>query len=1284
MQSILGDLSTIEKFRKERDTLTVQSEFWKEFSNEKHQRLLNNLDSDGQIIITNVKKYFDMCMTLYIDEDAETELRQLLIEWFKSGHMNKIVFDKWKHFEQYEKILPDTIKQIDWQQLSANDYYTKQLNKILIRIKTNEFLHHQELHDILNIFAFGKTIFTTSKTNVLSVSNRIIFLSDVIQEIEKCTKHINEVHFYAKNVFNIDQNLKNDQWHGKNIVIIADKVHTWQAYSIDVSGQGYDQSNGRKRAEDGQSYGTNGKDGEDGKAGESSGNILFLTEELIEGELLTMKLNGGDGQHGEDGGNGADGKNGVGVSKENLNSLILEYRTLYWGGSNHFFQFTPSNTTERFRKFDTYNKYVSARFEDSNGRIMHWSYAEDYSYWSISTYDLYFVIKGTAGTAGGIGGLNGVGGEGGNRGECIARTLYSGKPLSIGKIQQNAGRSGEHGILGKPGRFGKNGNDMALVDRSTFSSGKKYIGENENMSIDFQYRMTGNDARIDGYEKWINERSSYYVHFQLKSIADGTLMSMTAEKKTDVNRQTQSKTLCKASIIVSDVLNEFAECYQQDDAILAEACRVQERVNMEEQDEDEEQEQTNLTEEVTVLLECADENKKTSGFDRPRKKHTNWTTFSKRLIKYDKQDQENLVELAFELFEHEPTEEQLNEVNMTIDQLINDFKQMNSMKNSSHIQHLAQTIDTNWKEKRSQAALRSRQTALFAYYLDFVDTSKHNPDPSKEILTGMKPRSKYDCTDKTKIITRFFKQYQTLGVSIELLDAMHTAFVYLQEKFNNNLTFFDVQRQFDWNDENAVKLHVDTIDKDNKTIRNLSPLDKLQNDLQVDLRNVEIVFKTFYDIVKGDKTKILLKRFGLLPTSKLAKEFTEENPEQSTSRFAYLTDHMRNYFSDKHGMARYIVKFYFQTRNILIFNRRLYVCNVLSNAEILHPGIGKILDRPLLDVDGLNFTEFIDEWKRYPLNIESSQCEDFMRTHDINAAAYRFLSAHESHINIRVYKSTRYATIELQENFNPNASKKLMLLSYNKTMYSIEPDPPYCSMVAARKQFVDNSLIHLSSTLNVCESSSITKFFPKEYSSNISSWLNMFIAVNQQRASALLSLLNQRFQLDGCHLSTMELQAILNCYSHAAVVCHTDDDFLLQLAVLMPQHQILDAFLYVRIENALKRRIFKEQGNDILNAIHCVDSSHLKALFTTKLNETTFDESVLSKVLIMLRYAVDRFQRLEKMTLAEWIDTSQRQKWSAIGDLLREYGAIGYYLAFLDNRNRPEEPMLRKCLQVCH
>jgi hypothetical protein len=400
-------------------------------------------------------------------------------------------------------------------------------------------------------------------------------------------------------------------------------------------------------------------------------------------------------------------------------------------------------------------------------------------------------------------------------------------------------------------------------------------------------------------------------------------------------------------------------------------------------------------------------------------------------------------------------------------------------------------------------------------------------------------------------------------------------------------------------------------------------------------------------------------------------------------RFSNWKDGMLSYFTDENGTARYIVKFYFQTRNILSFNRFLYVCNVLSKALILHPGTGNALSSPLLDVHGFDFTLFIEKRQAEPLDIESGQCEDFMREHGINAAAYRFLLAHESGVNVRVYKPRRYATIELQENFNPSTARKLLLLSSSGTMFSLEADLPYQSMVAARKEFVNTSGIPLPETLEVSTLFSVGNFFPKEYLPIVSSWLSMFRAVNRPRASVLLALLQQRFHLDGCQLSVTEVQAILNAYSNAAVVCHTDDEFLLQLAAVLPQYQILGAFLYVRIENALKRRLAASQGNDIIAAIHGVDSPHLKGLFGTKLNEAPLDENVLGKLMTMLRYAVDRFQRLEKMTLKEWIDTSQRQKWSVIGDLLQEYGAVGYYLAFLGNRNRPEEPMLRQCLRVC-
>ena len=222
----------------------------------------------------------------------------------------------------------------------------------------------------------------------------------------------------------------------------------------------------------------------------------------------------------------------------------------------------------------------------------------------------------------------------------------------------------------------------------------------------------------------------------------------------------------------------------------------------------------------------------------------------------------------------------------------------------------------------------------------------------------------------------------------------------------------------------------------------------------------------------------------------------------------------------------------------------------------------------------------------------------------------------------------------------------------------------------------------LPEPLNNKNFDSLINYFPKEYSRSISSWVRLFEALNQPKALTLLSLLKERFDIDGCRLSIVELQAILNAYSHATVICRTDDEFLLKLIALCKQNQILDVLLYIRTENILKRCIDNVQGKEILNAIHLIHSPHLKALMATKLHEAPFDESILLQLLTMLRYAVDRFRRLEKMTLKEWIDTSQRQQWSAIGELLKSYGALGYYLAFLDSRGRRKEVMLRNSLKV--
>lgn len=766
---VIDNTQAIEDFRNQRNTLNLQSSFWESFLTKNQRIQLNNMlylwtksDSNvekaGQPIVTSAKKYFDMCVTLFYDEAAETAMQQLLVTWFKSGYMNKAVFQAIKAL-QGTTISPRALKNIKWRALASDDYYSKNFEQLLQRITVNEFVQKEDLEHIVNTFAFEKTEFKLSQDSpsacALTIIGRIIFLSDVIEKVEEQLKQnikIYEVQFNAKNVLNIDSNLENAKWHGKNVVIVADKVHVWASHVIDVSGIGYDLRAQKKRAQDGTAFSESGKDGNHGRAGESSGNIVLLTERLLEGDLLTLKLNGGNGEHGEDGGNGADGKNGCGVTKADLDSLILSYSTLYWGGSRHFFDFTPKGTKELFRKVDTYNKYVFARFQDENSREMHWSYAEDYSFLSTSTYDLYFLIKGSQGTAGGVGGLNGVGGEGGNCGDCIVRKLYSGKELQIKNIEKNPGRSGDHGSMGKPGRFGKNGNDMVFIDRSTIAAGKKYIGTEGNMSIGFTYRMNRYNARINGYEKWVVKRSSHYIHFTTHPIKEGAVMKMESELRTNADRESQSKTTSKASIIISNVVSKFAECFEQNDAAFAEACQVLKQANQEENDEDEEKNEQTVAKEISVLLDCVEHDTGLSNLYGSKKSRSIWTELVERIKSYKTSTVDVSVELVLGCFQHEVNADELQSLDAKLKQLTQDVKNVAgqpieqvSTFDFTQIRTLANNLDYRVEQKKIHAKLRSQKDLLLEKYFNTTVDGNLALNPTTNTLIGVKEGSPYTC-----------------------------------------------------------------------------------------------------------------------------------------------------------------------------------------------------------------------------------------------------------------------------------------------------------------------------------------------------------------------------------------------------------------------------------------------------------------------------------------------------------------------------------------------------------
>jgi preprotein translocase subunit SecA len=65
----------------------------------------------------------------------------------------------------------------------------------------------------------------------------------------------------------------------------------------------------------------------------------------------------------------------------------------------------------------------------------------------------------------------------------------------------------------------------------------------------------------------------------------------------------------------------------------------------------------------------------------------------------------------------------------------------------------------------------------------------------------------------------------------------------------------------------------------------------------------------------------------------------------------------------------------------------------------------------------------------------------------------------------------------------------------------------------------------------------------------------------------------------------------------------------------------------------------------------------------------------------MLQHASNGSEQLVKIGLDEWISIAQKQKWSEIGYLLKQYGSIGYYLGVLDNKGfKKELEQMRKII----
>lgn len=170
--------------------------------------------------------------------------------------------------------------------------FTKLLPNITAPATPYSLSKLKELNEIIDITLRSPPQFECQDDSI-SVRGIFIKTSDIRVEFPPLpcpSNSVSKLNVFALNTFYVDDDLNLDGYEELNIV--ADKWEILRSTSFNL--------NGFDGEEQGPSN-TEGRTGESGKAGTNAGNFFGSADKIINGHLLRVSLNGGNGANGQDG-----------------------------------------------------------------------------------------------------------------------------------------------------------------------------------------------------------------------------------------------------------------------------------------------------------------------------------------------------------------------------------------------------------------------------------------------------------------------------------------------------------------------------------------------------------------------------------------------------------------------------------------------------------------------------------------------------------------------------------------------------------------------------------------------------------------------------------------------------------------------------------------------------------------------------------------------------------------------------------------------------------------------
>uniref|UniRef100_A0A7E4ZVN0 Chloroplast protein-transporting ATPase n=1 Tax=Panagrellus redivivus TaxID=6233 RepID=A0A7E4ZVN0_PANRE len=1268
-----------------RNGITMKCEWFTKFT----QKLVKNdiMLTDERLghWVNDFKKYYNFLENRFVKCDQEETLKNLIVEWFEDGEMSLDIWKTWfvwfhKYRESTEEISLKSLQEVQWPSSSRKDTIRPRFLDALSSIEAADFLETDGLRTFLELQLEAPKIEvetreyinkdgnkTMKATSTLNVTGRNIFLSVIKDTLEAKMKTMRQIDIIVNNTLYIDCDFTGAVWQGKNIAITANKINVNGKHTFDVSGMGFPKNTTVNRARDGKKgigkeAGGNGQNGSDGRAGESSGNIKIMANDMSYPELLTLKLVGGDGENGESGGNGGDGADGYGVTEMEFKKICPDYGSMYWTQWAHFKNYHPNGWTKTVNE-ENENCYVHYVFEDSHKRKLFFDYSvEDASWYQMTRYDLILWIKGSDGTLGGIGGLNGIGGEGGNNGECVVINPDTNDEYPVQKIQHK-GDNGLDGTVGECGKPGLNGNDMAVIDRS--------VGRNESKhhyGTDRAHRLMPSYSHDNGHYKRLNryrkEREGdpfCYAKFNYGTLKNDNLRQQTQEKKKE--RSSEARMKMKQSIVLSRMMEKAQKHKHEMDSVMATttASMHEQKFKAFEVDDEVEAEAVAEMQHEVIIVKEFDEDKLDGPNARTRKSQLSPKEYVAEMLNQANKNltAQQIIDYFFIEFDEETLQSLLKGYPQfkhadTLEAAIQNQKSSNFDFNKLKI--LAACFnDHTCSRKRNLTHLRATVTDFPVHchrtqlpvtsIIEKVNDKIHHVkfvDPGKDKLWHFEA----DSAKIKNLLDSFFNDSTLYKVDSSTLAVIEDIFKVTDSLYGHTFANFKPTDDF-WKSEETWK--------------------KFKESFPIWHPNIKLLLS----LISGNY-EWLTSQFRLLKEklnqSPPTDEFEKEEFKELQLRLGIVPDFHHN-SSKNLEAAHYLIRFHWQMKALLQFNRRLLIVTLMHHGEASgDTSVSK-------SYTDLTLNELIVKVKLSNIDLGSDSSSKYMRDKGFRSLAYRYLVSEMHKLYIEHYGNEKYGTIELMDVVGTPTNTLVRLYDDGERFYNIVSDDDLKRLLQARQfdNFQDkfegfheliNSLPYDYSTIP--DKERFASFFPTVFASTVFEWLDCYVTTTDD--IMFLKMFHLRFELDGNHLEIADFQFIISSAILLQIEFGCSAEFIFNFAASVDQSRLVDEFVILRIESLWRKQF--QASTEILQMLNEINNNRFKILLVTKLESTKLEDEQLMKLLIMIRHTSLSNTELEKMSLNDIVKASERQELTTLNEDVKELGKIGYYIIYLRRHNK--------------